>query len=201
MNEDKIDRMFGIAFCLVLFIFLSSLLFVFVKERQYKIEQKTMEYESKIASLYNEVESIKIDNEYYDMGVCSDGVFKSYEPYTAITDKTSKQYHLQQMAYTDENGLRKFNDYYLIAIGDYYSQSVGDIFVIEFEDGSKISAMVGDLKKTHHTDENGCAMNSDNSVLEFIVDTKKLDKTVKRLGDLNYLFTGKIVSIRKFIAG
>ena len=42
---------------------------------------------------------------------------KTYMSYKTITDKTSRQYELQTIAYTDEYGFRKIGDRYLVAIG------------------------------------------------------------------------------------
>jgi ribonucleoside-triphosphate reductase len=72
--------------------------------------------------------------------------------YRYITDTTSDQWELSQIAYTDEYGLRKVNDYYCVAMGSYYSENVGDKFEITLENGNKFNVIIGDLKQDCHTD-------------------------------------------------
>lgn len=47
--------------------------------------------------------------------------------YRTITDKTSKQFDMQNNeAYTDVNtGLRMVNDRYCIAVGSFYTKTIG----------------------------------------------------------------------------
>ena len=40
------------------------------------------------------------------------GTFKAYTDYRCLNSKMSKQYKLQQKAYTDNQGLRRLNGYY-----------------------------------------------------------------------------------------
>ena len=47
------------------------------------------------------------------------GAFKSYTDYRCLS-RSSAQWKLQEQAYTDENGLRKIGDAYLVALGSYY---------------------------------------------------------------------------------
>ena len=45
--------------------------------------------------------------------------------YNLFGRKTA-QYDLQQKAYTDEYGFRKIDDYYMIAVGQYFDVSLGE---------------------------------------------------------------------------
>lgn len=120
--------------------------------------------------------------------------FKSYMPYTAITSKSSTQYKLQQYAYTDENGLRKIDNAYMIAVGSYYGK-VGDLVEVELSTGNIFLAYIGDQKATKDTINNQYQKH-DGSVIEFIVDGSSLNKTAKKLGSVSCLgFEGEVVNI------
>ena len=136
-----------------------------------------------------------------------DTSFKSYMDYKFITDKTSAQYILQQSAWTDDNGLRRFGDYYLVAMGTYYSNNIGDTFKITLDTGISFDVMIGDIKADEHTDDSHkyspIYNNKGNliyaNVIEFIVDTQTLDNQVRKLGTISGYdkFKGNIVSIEK----
>lgn len=136
-----------------------------------------------------------------------DTSFKTYMDYRCITDKTSAQYMLQMEAYTDDIGLRKYEDHYIVAMGTYYSDNVGDTFKITLDNDTSFNVIIGDIKADCHTDsknmyspvydENGNFVSA--NVIEFIVDTKKLDRSVKKLGTIETYddFKGNIVKIER----
>lgn len=128
----------------------------------------------------------------YDKG----GKFKSYMSYKAITSKSSKQYKLQQVANTDSNGFRRIEDYYMIATGSYYGD-VGDILLVELDNGNSFYAIKSDAKDNKDTDEENKVCIHDGSIVEFIVDTSNLNKMVKKMGDASYLsgFDGNVANI------
>lgn len=107
---------------------------------------------------------------------------KTFMSYTTIKDKTSNQYKLQQLAYTDDVGFRKIDDRYCVAIGTAFNASVGQIFDAKLENGTVIKCIVGDIKANKDTDIDNI-FTSQGCCLEFIVDTKKLDGIIKTLGD------------------
>jgi hypothetical protein len=111
---------------------------------------------------------------------------KTYMSYKAITDKSSRQYKLQQDAYTDEEGFRKINNRYLVAIGTAFNAEVGQEFDAELENGTIIECIVGDIKSDKDTDKTN-VFTSQGCCLEFIVDTKTLNSDVKKMGDCSYL--------------
>ena len=78
--------------------------------------------------------------------------FKSYMPYTAITNKKSKQYKLQQLASTGAYGIRVVDSRYLVAIGTAFNAEVGTYIDLILEDGFVIPCIVGDVKSPRHTD-------------------------------------------------
>ena len=134
-----------------------------------------------------------------------DTSFKTYMDYRCITDTDSMQYKLQQNAWTDEDGLRRLGEAYMVAMGTYYADECGKTFEITFDTGEKILVVVGDIKTDCHTDKtNRYSPVYDNNgnfisanVLEFIVDTKAMSSHTKRLGTVEYCgnLQGNIVSI------
>lgn len=118
-----------------------------------------------------------------------DTSFKSYMDYRTIKDRNSKQYHLQTLAYTDEEGFRRIDEYYLVAVGTFYSENCGSILEIGFSEGKVITAIVGDIKQDIHTNETnqyaevvGDLVN----IVEFIVDTEKISEKTLYMGDCSY---------------
>lgn len=124
---------------------------------------------------------------------------KTFMDYRAITDTTSRQYKLQQTAYTNEIGLRCYDNCYMVAMGTYYGD-VGDRFQITFASGETITAIMGDIKDDKHTDTKH--QHRDGNIVEFIVDSKMLPEEVWYHGDISYLdniFEGKVISIKKLV--
>ena len=72
----------------------------------------------------------------------TDGEFKSYMSYTAITDEDSMQYKMQEGAWTDENGFRIYDDKYMVAMGTYYAQECGEEFIITLDGGKEIEVII-----------------------------------------------------------
>ena len=136
-----------------------------------------------------------------------DTAFKTYMDYRKITDKTSAQYMLQMEAYTDDMGLRKYEDHYIVAMGTYYSDNIGDTFKITLDNDTSFNVIIGDIKADCHTDsqnmyspvydDNGNLISA--NVIEFIVDTNKLDRSVKKLGTVSAYddFKGNIIEIER----
>lgn len=125
--------------------------------------------------------------------------FKSYMDYRAITCPSSKQYEMQQEAWTDELGLRRYGDYYMVALGTFYAQSCGETFRITLDSGFSFDVITGDIKDDKHTDEKHQHRNG--VIVEFVVDSKAISKTCRIMGDMSYAgFSGKIESIQKLQA-
>lgn len=147
-----------------------------------------------------------ISTETLDVPTCNTE-FKTYMDYRCITDKTSAQYELQQFAWTDEDGFRRIGDDYIVAMGTYYAENVGDRFKITLDTDNEITVIIGDIKQDVHTDyfnqytpiydENGIFFSG--NVLEFIVDTDTLPKIPRKLGTVSYFdnLKGNIKSIER----
>lgn len=136
-----------------------------------------------------------------------DTSFKAYMSYKCITNKASDQYKLQLSAWTDDMGLRRVDNYYLVAMGTYYSNTIGDKFRITLEGDKTFDVMIGDIKADIHTDKNNMYSPVYDSngkfrsanVIEFIIDTKSVDRKVKLMGDVSAYeeFKGNIVKIER----
>jgi hypothetical protein len=132
--------------------------------------------------------------------------FKAYMDYRTITDKKAPQWQYREMAFTDENGFRRIADDYVVALGTYYATGVGERFRITLDTGTSFTVITGDIKDDKDTDPTNRytpVYNSGKSlggcVLEFLVDTKILDKNAKILGTVSYFehFEGDITKIER----
>lgn len=122
--------------------------------------------------------------------------FKSYTNYTLLS-KRSIQWKLQEKAYTDENGLRKIDNYYLAAMGSYYSTTIGDTFRLTTDTGAVFDIILCDGKSDRHTDSKHMYTVSNNCMVEFYVDIPKFNPYAKRMGSVGVLpqFSGSIVKV------
>lgn len=111
--------------------------------------------------------------------------FKSYMPYTAITNKKSKQYKLQQIASTGAYGIRVVDSRYLVAIGTAFNAEVGTYIDLILEDGFVIPCIVGDVKSPKHTESNNMVTSANGCVSEFIIDPNKLNDKVRKSGNVS----------------
>ena len=157
-----------------------------------ELEDKILELEDKILEAPGEQETI----------ITQDVVkkdFKSYMPHTAITDKSSKQYKLQQQASTDSDGIRCIDSRPMVAIGTGWGLGVGDIALITCENGNSFEAIIGDIKADIHTDSYNKTTMSNGCRCEFIVDMGSLNTTVKSRGNVAILnkYNGYVVEIVK----
>ncbi len=143
--------------------------------------------------------------DYADYDTPSDNSFKSYMDYRTITDTTSMQYELQKQANTDGYGMRMVDDRYCVAVGSYYSTTVGQAVDIIMKSGNIIHCIVADLKQDIHTDSTN-RQNPNGSIVEFLVDTDVLHGRIQKTGDISYfdtvwqvnLFSGEIDTIRVY---
>lgn len=143
-----------------------------------------------------EIEYVKLID--LDLPTEATGRFKTYMDYRTITDKNSKQWELQQQAWTEGRGFRKIGEHFLVTVGTFYAKEVGKELLITLEDGTELKAIVGDIKQDRHTDPTNRYVPINGNIVEFIVDTKKLDPEVIRRGDVSWHgLAGKIKSIQE----
>ena len=99
--------------------------------------------------------------------------FKSYMDYRCIRNKYSSQYRLQKKCKTAKNGLRVYKGRYVVAVGTYYTSKIGTKIDLVMKNKKVVKCIVGDIKANRDTDYLH-RQTADGSVVEFIVDTKKL---------------------------
>lgn len=132
-----------------------------------------------------------------------DTTFKSYMSWRSITNIDSEQYKFQKSCWTDKKGLRRYKQDYVIALGSYYADYIGQRFTITLDTGKTFTAVVGDFKADKHTDETNKYTPMEDgkkNVIEFIVDTDELDKTARKMGDISYAgFKGNVKSIERTV--
>ena len=137
-----------------------------------------------------------------------DTSFKTWMDYRAVTNKRSAQYKcIRKWGWCDEEGFMRANaetslgvetHYYMIALGSYYGTTIGTKYRITTDTGNVFYGMLCDVKADRHTNStNQYARNKD--VVEFLVDSRKLNKNVKRMGSANtYMpLNGRIAKIER----
>ena len=124
--------------------------------------------------------------------------------YRAYNIEYTPHYRLQQLAWTDSYGLRRYNDDYLVALGSYYSTSIGDRFLVTLDTGKSFTVMLADGKwdidcdvdnmYTPTIDYNG---NKAGNLLEFIIDKYAVSDEMYEYGSLDYYeeFKGSVASM------
>lgn len=126
------------------------------------------------------------------------GAFKSYTDYRCLS-RSSAQWKLQEQAYTDENGLRKIGDAYLVALGSYYGTKLGVRYTVTLSTGNQFDIILCDCKDDRHTNKTHQYTAASCCVLEFYVETEKMPKKVRQLGSISAIeeFKGNVISIEK----
>lgn len=205
----------GVVICLSL-MFSGNLSIKKELNNKYKIELPTLDElidkENKEIKKKNKIEEVKKEvqkkrdrkNKTVSRGIYkriskSNTSMKSYMDYRAIKDKTSEQYKLQHSKdiYTDNEGFRRIGDNFIIAVGTYFGCNVGQEVMVKLSSGTTFKAIVGDIKANQHTDNINIQHSVDGSVVEFLVDSSKLDETIRKMGDCSSAndFKGDVVGI------
>lgn len=129
---------------------------------------------------------------------------KHFTDYRAYGLTYTPHYRLQQTAYTDSDGLRRFNQDYIVALGKFYTESIGDRFHITLDTGEEFTVILGDGKNPKDCDETNMyapCVNYDGekcaNVLEFIVDEDVLLPSVYGYGSIDCMdkFKGNITKM------
>lgn len=157
----------------------------------------TWTYEPKAKAVTKTVEEVP---SVFDSGISFN--FHSYMDYRKITHTDSKQYELQQECWTDELGLRRHGSDYVVALGTYFSDTVGDRFKVHLDNGNTFYATVGDIKADSATDEMNAYVPIDNetgNMIEFIIDDKAANTNMLMLGTVSYyeFFDGAVIDIER----
>lgn len=130
-----------------------------------------------------------------------DTSFKSWTSYQLV-NRNSPQWNkvlCNSNAYTDGNGLRRVGEYYCVAMGSYYTRTLGDLFEIYTENGS-FKIIICDFKDDAHTDASHQYTVSNGCMIEFYIDMSSLNSMVRQMGDASYAenrFRGRITNVVK----
>lgn len=126
------------------------------------------------------------------------GTFKSWEDKNSITDKTSAQYALLQTSTVDGQGFMRLGESYLVAMGTYYGQYIGQNLTIMLSTGVTFDVVIGDVKDDKDTID-GMVCKANNSMVEFIIDRSVMKHSDYSKGNLSHMgFEGYIISIARF---
>lgn len=148
-----------------------------------------------------ESESLKYtDNKllvtYTSLGVPNiNSSFKTWMNYKAVTNKKSPQYKfIHTYGWVDSEGFMRCSgerdlgveqDYYLIALGSYYGTAIGTKYRITLDNGKIFYGALADCKANKHTNSTNQYVPRNGNVVEFLVDTSKLNKKVRQMGSAN----------------
>lgn len=150
---------------------------------KYNEEWCTIKYKSKLAYIHSDLISENpLKYQEYDV---EDISIKSFMSYESITSKSSHQYQLQQNAYTGEYGIRKVYNRYCIAVGSYFTTEIGTYIDLVLQNGIVIPCVLADCKADKDTDNLHMKTIHDQSLVEFVINTKCIDSYVLKTGDIS----------------
>lgn len=128
----------------------------------------------------------------------ANGRKKTYMDFRTITDTSSPQYALQALAETSDRGIRTYNGQYMVALGTYYADYIGQRFIITFDCGTVIQAVVGDFKANIDTDDTNRYIEHNENIVEFIIDAEIVCDRVLTSGDVSGIIAlGDVAGIFK----
>ena len=139
--------------------------------------------------------------QWVEMDVPSNNSFKSYMGAHKITDTTSAQYQLKSEYLDSACGIKLVDDRYVIAIGTYYTETIGTRVDLVMESDEVVPCIVGDVKRDRDTDAMNRQHNVDGSVIEFVVNADTLSSEAKSHGDCSWAdprLMGEIKAIRVY---
>lgn len=139
--------------------------------------------------------------QWVEMDVPSNNSFKSYMGAHKITDTNSAQYQFKSEYLDSACGIKLVDNRYTIAIGTYYTETIGTRVDLVMCNGSVVPCIVGDVKADDDTDAMNRQHNVDKSVVEFIVNIDTLSSEAKSHGDASYCdprLMGEIKAIRVY---
>lgn len=140
--------------------------------------------------------------QWVELDAPSNNSFKSYMDCSAITDINSAQYQFKYEYLSSASGIMVVDgDCYVIALGSYYTTTIGTRVDLVMCNGAVVRCVVGDIKDDKHTNSTNQQHLVDNSVVEFIVCTDNLSDKVRKMGDISYAderLRGEIKAIRVY---
>lgn len=113
----------------------------------------------------------------------------------------TKQWQLQQKAWADKNGFRRYGEegHYMVAVGSYYAAGCGTVLRFTLENSKQFTAIVGDQKSDMHTDAKNQYCMTNGSLVEFIVDLDKINNYSRVMGDMSFSagMEGRVVKVER----
>lgn len=153
---------------------------------------------------------LALDVTYESMGVPNiDSSFKTWMSYKAVTNTSSPQYKfIHTWGWSDSEGFMRCNgeadlgitsNYYLVAMGSYYGTKIGTKYRITLDTGKVFYAALADRKANKDTNSTHQYCPGNKDIVEFLVDTSKLNKNVKKMGSANVYMplNGSVVKIER----
>lgn len=151
------------------------------------VAEQNIEQESAEETTQEEIQE-EVNNEpivKYSLCIYNQNGFKSYMSYRCITNHSSNQYRLQEIAYTGDYGIRMIDGRYCIAVGTGTTANVGDYIDLVLNNGTVIPCVVGDIKDNQHTLQDNITTAANGCVSEFIIDNNSLASSIKRAGNVS----------------
>lgn len=112
--------------------------------------------------------------------------FKSYMDADTIKSRNTEQYKLKAKYVIDEQtGIWTVDGRYCIAVGSYYTQSIGTYIDVLMKNGSTLHCILGECKRNRDTDHTN-RQNPNGSVVEFIVNISSMPSMATKMGDCSY---------------
>lgn len=198
MKINKIKSIIMIFLVVVLFIIIQTIGETDDNKTTININNQTIENTPKLTIKYTPLGVPNINNS-----------FKTWMSYKAVTNKNSPQYKfIHTYGWSDSEGFMRCSgerdlgveqDYYLIAIGSYYGTDIGAKYRITLDTGRVFYGALADSKNNKHTNSTNQYIPKNGNMVEFLVDTSKLNKEVKKMGSANVYMplNGQIVKIER----
>lgn len=172
----------------------------FVKQDDIIVEEKIVIHNDKVTEKTFSEKVVGQDMELPDLPtdrkVCTN--------YTVYGIGGTPHNRMQLAAWTDEQGCRRYEDYYIVGLGSAYADRIGETFEVELDTGVTFKIITGDMKADCDTDSTNryCpCINYDGeqcaNILEFIIDRDVLDPKAYAWGGIDYYqnFKGNIVRL------
>ncbi|RGM75400.1 hypothetical protein [Agathobacter rectalis] len=139
------------------------------------------------SNVYFHLSDLSERNDYTSFEISSYPGTKTIESYT-VFGKNTPQQRLQNAATTDEQGFRRLNNRYMVALGSRFTSIVGQYFDIVLANGTVIPCMLSDQKSDEHTDSSHTwtIANGSYCCSEFCVDVSKI-RANGVIGDVSVL--------------
>ena len=192
-------------FCIIIFAFIIYFTFMSCINICAAVPSEESEVSTVVSNIELEVEDDLISAPTHKIPICEKvpdvpSDFKTYTEYTKLRKDYPQWTQVQAIAYTDENGLRKVDNYYCVAMGSYYTDTVGDLFRIITEDGNTFDVIITDFKADRDTNPSTHQYTVLNyCIVEFYVDVDLLPSKARRTGTISSIedFSGRVIGIQR----